>query len=115
MKYVMFIYQATDYDPKALSPDEHKAVAAGYAEVNQTPRVRPGPPLGFPREAITVRLRGSQPVATSGPYVEQPGGAVGGFFEFEAATDEEAVRLASKIPAVRQGGAVEIRPSKVYW
>ena len=46
---------------------------------------------------------------------EQPGGTVGGFFEFEAETDEEAGRLASQIPAVSQGGAVEIRPSKVYW
>ena len=115
MKYVMFIYQAKDYDPKALSADEHKAVALRYAAVNRTPNVRPGPPLGFTQEAITVRLRDGETVATPGPYVEQPGGAVGGFLEFEAESDEEAVRLASQIPAVSQGGAVEIRPSKVYW
>ena len=115
MKYVLFIYQAKDFDPKALSPDEHKAVAEGYAAVTKTQNVKPGPPLGLARDAVTVRLCNGQPVATPGPYVEQPGGAVGGFFEFEAETDEEAVRLASKIPAVGQGGAVEIRPSKVYW
>ena len=77
--------------------------------------MRPGPPLGFANEAITVRMRDGQTVATPGPCVQQPGGTVGGFFEFEAETDEEAVRLASQIPAVSQGGAVEIRPSKVYW
>ena len=33
----------------------------------------------------------------------------------QAETDEESVALASQIPAVSQGGAVEIRPSKVYW
>jgi hypothetical protein len=115
MKYVMFIYQALGYDPKGLSADEHKDVAQRYAAVNKTPKVRPGPPLGFAKDAITVRMRDGQTVAAPGPYVEQPGGTVGGFLEFEAETDEEAVRLASQIPAVSQGGAVEIRPSKVYW
>jgi hypothetical protein len=115
MKYVMFIYQEKDYDPKALSAEEHKAVAEGYAAVNRTPNVRPGPPPGFLKEAITVRLHNSQSVATPGPYIQEPGGAVGGFLEFEAETDEEAVNLASQIPAIKQGGAVEIRPCKVYW
>ena len=115
MKYVMFIYQALGYDPKALSADEHKDVAQRYAAVNKTPNVRPGPPLGFAKDAITVRMLDGQTVAAPGAYVEQPGGTVGGFLEFEAETDEEAVRLASQIPAVSQGGAVEIRPSKVYW
>ncbi len=115
MKYVMFICQAVGFDPKALSAEEHEALAQRYAAVSSTPNVRPGPPLGLPEDAITVRLRDGHTVATPGPYVELPGGAVGGFLEFEAETDEEAVRLASRIPAVGQGGAVEIRPSKVYW
>ena len=37
MKYVMFIYQAQGYDPKALSADEHKDVAQRYAAVNKPP------------------------------------------------------------------------------
>jgi hypothetical protein len=115
MKYVLFIYQAKDYDPKALSAEEHQAVAEGYAAVIKTPNVRPGLPLGLAKDAITVRMRDGQTMADAGPYVETPGGAVGGLLEFEAETDEEAVRLASQVPAVRQGGAVEIRPSKVYW
>ena len=114
MKYVMLIYQAPSYDPKALSSDD-KDVAQRYALVNKTPNVRPGPPLGLAKEAITVRMRDGGVIAAPGPYIEQAGGTVGGFLEFEAETDEEAVRLASQIPAVSQGGAVEIRPSKVYW
>ena len=46
MKYVMFIYQAVGYDPKALSPNDHKDVAQRYAAVNKALNVRPGPPLG---------------------------------------------------------------------
>jgi hypothetical protein len=60
-------------------------------------------------------MRDGQTVTSLGPNVEHPGGAVGGYYEFEAETDEEAIRLASRIPAVGQGGAVEIRPSRTYW
>jgi hypothetical protein len=115
MKYVLLIYQAKDYDPKALSADEYEAVAARYAEVTRTPNVKPGPPLGFVKDAITVRVRDGQPVTSPGTYVQQPGGALGGYLEFEAESDEEAVRLASQIPAASQGGAVEVRPCRVYW
>lgn len=115
MKYVLLIYQAKSFDPKALSADDHKAVAAQYAEINRTPNVRSGLPLGFTKDAITVRVRNGKTETTSGPYVDHLGGAVGGYIEFEAETDEEAIRLASKIPAASQGGAIEIRPSRVYW
>jgi hypothetical protein len=115
MKYVLLIYQAKDYDPKALSAEAYKDVAARYGAVTRTPNVKPGLPLGFVNEAITVRVRDGQTVTVPGPYVEQPGGAVGGYFEFEAENDEEAVRLAAQIPAASQGGAVEIRPSRAYW
>lgn len=115
MKYVMLIYQAKDYDPHALSKEEHKAVAAQYGAVNATANVRPGPPLGLPKDAITVRVRDGETQTIAGPYVEHPGGAVGGYYEFEAESDEEAIKLASQIPAAHQGGAVEIRPSKTYW
>jgi hypothetical protein len=60
-------------------------------------------------------VRDGETVTTLGPCVEQPGGVVGGYVEFEAETQEEAIRLAARIPAARLGGAVEIRPSKVYW
>ena len=115
MKYVLLIYQAKDYDPATLSKDEYKAVAERYGAVNATPNVRSGLPLGFAKDAITVRAHDGQTVTTPGPYVQQPGATLGGYVEFEAETDEEAIRLASQIPAVAQGGAVEIRPSRVYW
>ena len=59
-----------------------------------------------------MQAKNGQTVATPGPYVAQPGGTVGGFLEFQAETDEEAVHLASQIPAVGQGGAVEFARPK---
>jgi hypothetical protein len=115
MKYVLFIYQAKDYNPQSLSADEYKTVAARYAAVNKTPNVKPGLPLGFEKDAVTVSMIDGQTVTKHGPYVEHPGGTVGGYLEFEAESDEEAIRLASQIPVVSQGGAVEIRPSRIYW
>lgn len=115
MKYILLIYQPANFDPKALDPDQYKAVADGYAALNSTPHVKGGPPLGLPENAITVRVSDGEATATPGPYLQQPGAAVGGFIEFEAETDEEAVRLAARIPAARLGGAIEIRPSKIYW
>jgi hypothetical protein len=115
MKYILLIYQPKNFAANALSAEQYKRVADGYAAVNKTPHITAGPPLGLPADALTVEMRDGQAVARKGPYVEQPGGTVGGFLEFEAENDEEAIRLASKIPAVEYGGAVEIRPSRVYW
>jgi hypothetical protein len=100
------------YDPKALSKDEYKEVSAQYAAVNTTPKVKPGLPLGFPRDAVTVRVHDGETVTRPGPYMEH---SVGGYYEFEAETPEEAIRLAARIPAASQGGAVEVRPSQQYW
>ena len=35
---------------------------------------------------------------------------LGGYFVFEASNLDEALELAQRIPAVRLGGAVEVRP-----
>jgi hypothetical protein len=80
--------------------------------VNATPKVKPGLPLGFPRDAVTVRVHDGETVTRPGPYVEH---SVGGYYEFEVETREEAIRLAARIPAASQGGAVEVRPSQQYW
>jgi hypothetical protein len=83
MKFVLLIYQPKDFDPKALSKSEYKAVADQYAALSATPNVRPGLPLVLARDAVTVRVRDGEIVTTSGSNVEQP---LGGYFEFEAET-----------------------------
>lgn len=114
MKFALMIYQPHPFDPKALPPEEHKAIGADYGAVTATAGVTSGPPLGLPANATTVRVVDGDVVTAEGPYVSVAG-AVGGFVLFEADTQDEAIALAARIPAARLGGAVEVRPCEVYW
>ncbi len=60
--------------------------------------------------ATTVRLRGGKVSITDGPFAETHE-QVGGFILIEAKDLNEAIQLASRIPAIRLG-AVEVRPVK---
>jgi hypothetical protein len=119
MQYVMLIYQGTTPLPgseawETLSKDDQKAVYADYAALNQTPGVTPGLPLGLPENATTVRVQDGQTLTTDGPFVTVKE-ALGGFFVFEADDLDAAIELASRVPAARLGGAIEIRASETYW
>ena len=119
MQFVLMIYQGTTPLPgtdawKALPEQEQKRIYAEYGEVNKTPGITPGLPLGLPKDAKTVRVSNGRAQVADGPYVDASR-AVGGYFVFEADDFDAAVRLASRIPAARLGGAVEVRPVAQYW
>src|SRR4029079_8943764 len=119
MQYLMLIYQGSTPLPgtdawNALSEDEQKAIYADYGKLNQTEGVTPGLPLGLPEHATTVRVQDGKTLSTDGPFVSVKE-ALGGYFVLEADDLDAAIELASKIPAARLGGAIEIRPSETYW
>jgi len=119
MQYVLLIYQGATPMPgspewEALPPAEQKAIYADYAAINKTSGVSPGPPLGLPDDAATVRVNGGGTVTTAGPLADNQE-PLGGFLVFEAADMDAAIELAARIPAARHGGAIEIRPSATYW
>ena len=119
MQYALLIYQGTTPLPntdawEALPSDEQQRIYADYAAINQNPAVSPGPPLGLPVNAKTVRVENGKPVASEGPFMG-PGGAVGGFLVLEADDEAAAIQLAATIPAARHGGAIEVRPVERYW
>jgi hypothetical protein len=102
----------TPRDPDAwasLSEDEQKAVYADYQAINQTSGVSPGLQLGDPETATTVRVQDGKTLTTDGPFVEIKE-AIGGYLLFEADDLDAAIELASRIPAARLGGAIEVRP-----
>jgi len=115
MKYLMLIHQVdapTPYSPDEwgrLSEDEQKEIYSAYTAINETPGVSPGVQLAPPETATTVRVRDGKTLTTDGPFVEIKE-AVGGYFLFEADDLDAAIELASRIPAARLGGAVEVRP-----
>ena len=115
MKYMLLIHQGTTptpYSPEEwerLSEYEQKAIAAAYMAINETPGVSPGLQLQAPETATTVRVQDGKTLTTDGPFVETKE-ALGGYLFFEAADLDAAIELASRIPAARMGGAVEVRP-----
>lgn len=118
MQYVLVIYQGTTplpTDPDAwarLSEDEQKAIYKDYAALNKTPGVSPGFTLGLPKDATTVQVQDGKTVTREGPYLSE---GAGGYLIYGADDLHAAIDLASRIPAARLGGAIEIRPVATYW
>jgi hypothetical protein len=115
MKYMLLIHQGdtpTPRDPDAwarLSEDEQKAVFADYKAVTDTPGVTPGVQMEDPETATTVRVEDGRTLTTDGPFVAIKE-ALAGYLFFEADDLDAAIELASRIPAARLGGAIEVRP-----
>ena len=114
MKYMLLIHQGSTPLPgsdewERLSEDEKGAVYGAYKALNETPGVSPGLGLAPPETATTVRVQDGRTLTTDGPFVEIKE-AIGGYLHFEADDLDAAIELASRIPAARMGGAVEVRP-----
>jgi hypothetical protein len=119
MKYVCLIYQGSTPLPgtdawSELSEEEQQKVYADYGALNATPGVEPGLPLGLPEHATTVKVNDGSVLTTDGPFVAVKE-AIGGFFVLEADDLDAAIEVASRVPAARLGGAIEIRPVETYW
>ena len=119
MQFVAIIYQGSTPLPgtpawDALSESEQQQVYADYGALNQHPDVTGGPPLGLPSDATTVRVVDGETTTTPGSYVPTDH-AVGGYFVLEADGLDQAVEVASRVPAARLGGALELRPVATYW
>jgi hypothetical protein len=111
---MLLIHQGTTPLPgtpewDALSEDERQQVFADYGAINQTEGVTPGDRMADPDSATTVRVSGGETLVTDGPFAELKE-AVGGYFFLEADDLDAAIAVASKVPAARMGGGVEIRP-----
>jgi hypothetical protein len=115
MKYMLLIHQGTTPTPRdaeewaKLPEEEQKRVFADYQAINETPGVTSGLQLASPETATTVRVQDGRTLTTDGPFAEIKE-AIGGYLIFEADDLDAAIDLASRIPAARLGGAVEVRP-----
>ncbi len=108
MRYAMLTHEKPGY-VEALAQDEQRAVFAEYMALAEDPRCREGAQLQPIETATTVRVQGGQTLTADGPYADtkEP---FGGYYVFEADNLDEAIELAARIPAARQGGAIEVRP-----
>jgi hypothetical protein len=115
MKYMLLIHQGSTPTPRTpeawerLSEEERNQVFADYKALNETAGVTPGVQMQDPETATTVRVEDGKTLTTDGPFVELKE-AIGGYLFFEADDLDAAIELASRIPAARMGGAIEVRP-----
>lgn len=110
MKYMMLIHQGPAIGEFDSLTDEEKApIYAAWGAIRDTPGVTPGMQLAPPDTATTVRASGGETLVTDGPFAETKD-AIGGYLIFEADDLDAALALAARIPAVHQGGGVEVRP-----
>lgn len=115
MKYMLLIHPGDSPSPRnpevweRLSDEEKKAVFDAYQEVSRTAGVTAGSQLQPPEMATTVRVENGTTLTTDGPFAAIKE-ALGGYLVFEADDIDAAIELASRIPAARMGGAVEVRP-----
>jgi hypothetical protein len=108
MQYALLIYAEPGYD-ETLSEAEREAAYADYAALADDARCIGAAQLQPAERATSVRVVGGRTLTTDGPFADTKE-VLGGFCLVEAADLDEALELAARIPAVRLGGAVEVRP-----
>ena len=107
MEYLALIHSSED-GWENLSDDDRRAIYQRYMDFSQRPDVVGGAELQETSTATTVQVRNGDTMVTDGPYAEVKE-ALGGFFILEAASIDDACRLAASIPAAEHG-AIEVRP-----
>lgn len=59
--------------------------------------------------ATTIRAKDGKPVITDGPFAETKE-QLGGYHLIECKDQDEAIAIAGRIPTLRVGGTIEVRP-----
>jgi hypothetical protein len=112
MKYMLQIFSGDANSMaafEALPDDEKESVMGEYFAISETPGVDGGNQLQPAETATTVRVQDGRTLTTDGPFAETKE-VLGGYYLYEADDLDAAIELASRIPAARMGGAVEVRP-----
>ncbi|SDG25326.1 YciI family protein [Pseudonocardia oroxyli] len=105
MRYALLINELPDAYA-GLDDAQLAAITAEYVAIRRDERVLSGERLRPASTATTLRAGG---LLTDGPFADTKE-VFGGFFLVEAPDLDSALELAARMPAVRLGGSVEIRP-----
>jgi hypothetical protein len=111
MKYLLLIYE-NEGDFANVSEAEQGKIFQEYMDysrgINKSGNYISGEALQPVATATTLRQRNGKTLTTDGPFAETKE-QLGGFYLVEAKDLDEAIKLASGIPAVRTG-TIEVRP-----
>jgi hypothetical protein len=108
MQYALLIYSRPGA-AVALSADEQEVFHREYMDIRKLPGIVGGAALHPVETATTVRVQDGQTLVTDGPFADTKE-IFAGFYLLEADDLDRATEIAARIPAVRLGGSVEIRP-----
>lgn len=111
MRYVLLIHHAEEVWNK-LTDAERQGVYLEYRnlikELSENGNYLAGDELQPAATGTSVQVRDGEQLITDGPFAETRE-QVGGFFLIEAKDQDEAIRIAGRIPSARMG-TIEVRP-----
>lgn len=108
MQYAVLIYEK----PGAyatLGDEERRKVTGEYMAVREHPGCVGGAQLQPVETATTVRVQDGEALITDGPFADTKE-VFGGYYLVEADDLDAVLQIATRIPAARLGGSVEVRP-----
>jgi hypothetical protein len=108
VQYALLIYGSGE-GWEQLSKEEQEAQTHEYMALSQRRETRGGAELGDLASATTVRVDNGETLTTDGPFAETKE-YLGGFYLVECDNLDDAIAFAARIPAARNGGAIEVRP-----
>jgi hypothetical protein len=110
MQYLLLIYDNDKRYTGGYSPEEmaeYRAFGKEFAGA-----IKGGNALLPTSSARTVRIRDGKQLTTDGPFAETKE-QLAGYYLVEAGSQEEAVRIAARIPGARFG-SIEVRPIMTF-
>ena len=108
MQYALLIYTEPGA-VEALSQEEAEELTRDYWALRDEPGILGGAGLQPVTTATTLRLADGKPVVTDGPFADTKE-VFGGYYVYECDNLDQATEMAARIPALRIGGSIEIRP-----
>jgi hypothetical protein len=112
MQYLLMIYHDETLRAEMLEAQNGKIVQecdAFAQSIVKSGHFRAGARLQPTSMATTVREKSGKRVITDGPFAETKE-QLGGYHLIECQDLDEALALAGRIPTLRVGGAIEVRP-----
>jgi uncharacterized protein YndB with AHSA1/START domain len=112
MQYALLIY-GNEADAEKAPPAAREAILRDFdaftVSILKAGKLRGGEALQPTPTATSVRFKDGRLVTTDGPF-GQTKEQLGGFYLIDASNLDDALEIASRVPSVRAGGTVEIRP-----
>jgi hypothetical protein len=108
MQYALMIY-AEPASYESLPEAERAAIRDDFSVLAEDARFVSGAQLQPVETATCVRMTGGRTLMTDGPFADTKE-VLGGILVIEAANLDDAIEMAGRVPAVRYGATVEVRP-----